>query len=116
MYTVRMANASCCICVPRLPSSQTQGLQMGQLRVAAQVGDASSVSRAPWELLHCMPSIPPVMLQSAISALVAPKPLCASSVIVFAQMMSEPTGLCLLQAAQAQAHGAEAFHTVAAGR
>ena len=65
---VKMANASCCICMSRWPSTQTQGLQMGQLQVAAQVGDASSVSRASWELLRRMPSTPPVMLQSAIPA------------------------------------------------
>ena len=38
---VQMADASCCICTPRLPFIEAQGLQMGQLRVAAYVGDAS---------------------------------------------------------------------------
>ncbi len=116
---MQVADASCCICMPRLTSIQTEGLQIRQLRVAAQVGDASCcinsmLGAAAYYALH-----PPSHAANAI-----PAPHCAmtslclteSQGFVLAKMFSEATVLCLLQAAQAQAHSAGAFYTGAAGR
>ena len=116
---VQMANAACCICTPRLPSLETQGLQMGQLRVAAQSGRCFVLcSRHAGSC--CIPCPhPPSHAERAISA-----PQCTKTFLclieleapVSAQMVSEATGPCLLQAAQAQVRSAGAFQHAAAGR
>eukprot|EP00891_Asterochloris_glomerata_P004760 jgi/Astpho2/4760/fgenesh1_pg.00067_%23_217_t len=43
---LQVADASCCICMPRLTSIQTEGLQIRQLRVAAQAAQAQAHSTA----------------------------------------------------------------------